>query len=131
MRKIKPLREKPLFGDYIVIAAVVLAAALSFLLTLPGNKAGNTVNITSPGGVSVRSLFEDAEFCVEGADGIVMTVVIEDGSVFAADSGCPDRLCVNKGKIDRPGETIVCLPGHIIISIGGEKEGGDYDCVAG
>ncbi|MGI6743288.1 MAG: NusG domain II-containing protein [Eubacteriales bacterium] len=126
MRKIKPLG-----GDYVVIAVVALAAALSLILTLPGNTAGSTVVVNSPGGVSVYNLFEDAVFDVEGADGIVMTVVIKDGSVFAAESGCPDRLCVKTGKINRPGETIVCLPAHIIIGIEGENEGGEHDFVAG
>ena len=44
------------------------------------------------------------------------------------DANCPDRLCVSWGKINKPGETILCLPHRIIIRIIGE--GGVDDVVS-
>ena len=38
------------------------------------------------------------------------------------DADCPDKVCVEDGFIDKPGEILVCLPNKVVIEIIGEKE---------
>lgn len=55
-------------------------------------------------------------------------VVIRDGAVWMEEADCPDRLCINQGKIKKSGQTIICLPNRVMVTIkGGEAE---YDGVA-
>lgn len=46
-----------------------------------------------------------------------LTVEIKDGKVRVVNSTCKDKLCVKEGWIDKIGESIVCLPNRISISI--------------
>lgn len=44
--------------------------------------------------------------------------VIRDGSmVYMSDASCNDQLCVRKGEISSSGETIVCLPNHLLVEV--------------
>ena len=42
------------------------------------------------------------------------------------DADCPDRLCVKQGSISKNGESIVCLPHKVIVTVTG-GDGADYD----
>lgn len=44
--------------------------------------------------------------------------VIRDGlKIYMSDASCNDQLCVRKGEINAFGETIVCLPNHLLVEI--------------
>lgn len=44
--------------------------------------------------------------------------VIRDGMmVYMSDASCNDQLCVRKGEISAFGETIVCLPNHLLVEV--------------
>ncbi len=61
----------------------------------------------------------------------VNEISIHDKVVEMTHSNCPDKVCVNTGKISKPGQSIVCLPHRINIKIvGDEKEQGDNDVEA-
>lgn len=57
---------------------------------------------------------------VEGSLG-VSVLEIEGGKVKMLSSPCPDRLCVRQGRVSKPGETIVCVPNAISVSIEGNS----------
>lgn len=46
---------------------------------------------------------------------------IEDGEAWIQKASCPNKLCVRQGRISRPGESIICLPNKIVITIKGLK----------
>lgn len=44
-------------------------------------------------------------------------VQAEPGRIRFKQADCPDKICVNTGWLDKPGETAVCLPNRAVISI--------------
>lgn len=50
-----------------------------------------------------------------------LTLEISDGKVYVEGSSCRDKLCEKTGKISNVGESIICLPNRISISIVGAK----------
>lgn len=42
---------------------------------------------------------------------------IKDGYANIIDADCPDKLCVHQKKINKNGETLVCLPHKVIVTI--------------
>lgn len=57
-------------------------------------------------------------------------VEISGGSVSVTKASCKNQVCVRHGKISHTGESIVCLPNRLVVTIeGGGKEGGGYDSV--
>lgn len=49
-------------------------------------------------------------------------VVVNEGKVKVIESTCKDKLCIKQGEISKVGESIVCLPNRISISIVGEDK---------
>lgn len=44
---------------------------------------------------------------------------VEDGTICCADADCPDKICVQTGKISEEGSVIACLPHRLIVSVEG------------
>ena len=57
------------------------------------------------------------------------TVEIKSGSVSVTEASCRNQVCVRHGAISRPGESIVCLPNRLVVTIEGSGKGGEYDSV--
>lgn len=55
-------------------------------------------------------------------------IVIANGEVWMEEADCPDKLCISQGKISRSGQTIICLPNKVMVTIKGGKS--EYDGVA-
>ena len=109
------LRPKPLDA---LVAAVVIA-----LFYLPKAQGGQrTVVITQRGQEVCRQDINipgfDKERVVALDDGVYhLTVRINDGGVYVSDSDCPGQDCVHAGVIRQAGQSIVCLPAQVVISI--------------
>ena len=44
-------------------------------------------------------------------------IMVKDGVVRMENANCRDGLCINMGEIKDIGETIVCLPHKVVVSI--------------
>lgn len=107
-------------GDKIIAAAVILLSAALFLASffLNRNTAGLYAEI-SVGGVVVSTLPLDKNTDFDTGEGVLIRVA--DGKVYVAESDCPDKLCVRQGKIEKPGQMIVCLPNRVVVKIVSEN----------
>lgn len=57
---------------------------------------------------------ENREIVVEYGDSS-NTILIEDGEIRVSQAECPDKTCVNMGRLYSDNLPIVCLPNHLII----------------
>ena len=48
---------------------------------------------------------------------VTNTLLIRDHKADMIDADCRDLLCVKQKAIDRSGETIVCLPNRVVVSV--------------
>ncbi|WP_203623795.1 MULTISPECIES: NusG domain II-containing protein [unclassified Lacticaseibacillus] len=44
-------------------------------------------------------------------------IVTTGDQIQIIDANCPDQVCVKKGRISKPGQTIVCLPHKLLVEI--------------
>lgn len=65
-------------------------------------------------------LSEDVDYTIGFEDGRYNKLVIKDGFAKIIEASCPDKICVNHQKIQKLGETIVCLPNKVMIEIESE-----------
>ena len=119
-------------GDIILISAALLTAVLLFVIPFFTSASGQTLTVTvkdqSGGSTQTYSLEKDLEFSVVN-NGITLNVVIRDRVVYVLESNCRDKICQNSGSISREGQSIVCVPAGIALTIkGGEK---NADAIAG
>ncbi|MCR5107191.1 MAG: NusG domain II-containing protein [Lachnospiraceae bacterium] len=114
-------------GDIFVAVIVISSCILSSLMFM--KDAGDKVIISAEGReVAVCPLDKDEVITVTGRNGLECRVEIRDGRVSVVEADCPDKLCVHQKSVSKKGETIVCLPAEIVISIDSEDEGG-FDAV--
>jgi hypothetical protein len=108
--------------DIIVIAAILLAS-LALLLVMTLTKEEGSVVVVEIDGATVAtySLEENGEYSLNGGTNVL---VIENGKAYLNYSNCPDHTCERTGKIQYVGQSIICLPNKIAITIKGEAEGG-------
>ncbi len=50
-------------------------------------------------------------------------IVRENGEVYIKDSTCPDKVCVRTGHISRSGESAVCVPNRVSVTVTGGSKG--------
>lgn len=50
------------------------------------------------------------------------TLIIQNQQVWMQDADCKGKDCVRQGKIKKTGQSIVCLPHKIVITIEGEAD---------
>ena len=82
-------------------------------------------------GVEQRPLpLSENNFVVIGDEENYNVLVISGGEAYIEEASCPDNICVKSGKVSLEGQTIVCLPNKVVISIEGGKSSG-LDGVAG
>lgn len=75
--------------------------------------------------MDVLSLSEDGEYVYKSFYGS-NTLVIKDGKAWVSESSCKDHICEDTGKISKVGETIICLPNTLFITVT-DGERAEYD----
>ena len=124
--KLKPARWDAL----VVLAVLALAGLLAARPFLAAKTAGElTVSISVDGETVERCALSTYEGGTYDSRGYTLTVEEKDGAVSVASSDCPNQDCVHSGAISRAGQSIVCLPARVAVTLEGAAS--DYDLIAG
>lgn len=119
-------------ADLIIIAIVgVIVGILFICLYVFGGESGKYVQIESNGKV-IETLKLDEDIQKEYRfDDETNTLKIENGKATVTSANCPDEICVNHKAIYRKGESIICLPHKLVITIVSDSPADDeIDAVA-
>lgn len=65
-------------------------------------------------------------FEVQGKVGTAI-IEVKENSIRMYESPCDEQICVQRGWISSPGESIICVPSEIVVEIESEKK--PYDAV--
>lgn len=119
-------------ADFILIAAVVVVAGvLLFFLYGTNDNSGAYVVLEIDGQVvDTLPLDVDTTREIETDNNGTNTLVIKDGYAKMIDANCPDGLCTNQKKISRNGESIICLPHKVVVSVIDDNSDEQIDAVA-
>lgn len=120
-------------ADFILIAVVVaIAGVLLFFLYGVNSQSGSYVRIEIDGEtVETLDLNEDATREIETENGGTNLLLIKDGKAKITEANCPDGICTNHKEINKNGESIICLPHKVVVTVVNENSNGDdIDAVA-
>lgn len=110
-------------ADFLLTAGILVLAGVLLVRYFTVGAGDGWVVVSRDGIVEERlPLSEDARLLLQDASGNENLLVIEGGSARLEDADCPDRLCVRQGAISRSGESIICLPHKLVITIEGRAE---------
>jgi hypothetical protein len=107
----------------LLLAALVAAAGLYGRFFRFQHQPGTHQAVISVGGNVVETV---ALLPANGRRSIVVqgrvgasTVEVDGERIRMREAPCPGQVCVKQGWIERPGQTIACLPGGIMLRIEG------------
>lgn len=109
-------------NDLILAAVIILAAFAVFAFQCFRQDNGeHHIQITVDG-----ELFGTYDLTVDQTIEIGSTnrVVIENGEARMEQADCPDQVCVNHRAIRRNGESIICLPNRVVVTVESSEESG-------
>lgn len=116
----KNTKKRNIRNDLILIACFLLAAAVGIIYLTFFRPAGNMVTVTVDGEIyGTYSLSEDiTENIYTGENnGNHNRLVISGGEAYMEKASCPDGICVAHAPVYRDGESIVCLPNRVVITV--------------
>ncbi len=115
--------------DIIFIGCLfVVGLLLTAFILLPQKSYGSVVQVKVDGQIVYQThLSKDTTKRIQTPYGY-NTLVIKNKSVSISESDCKNKICVHEHSISRIGESIVCLPHHLSITISGKAN--DVDAVA-
>ncbi len=107
-------------GDSWLVAAVLAASLLLAVYLWLSPRRGAAVEISVAGQVTeTLPLNVDAQRLIAGEGG-TNRLVIENGTARVVEADCPDTLCVRHAPISRPGQSILCLPHRVAVTVVGD-----------
>lgn len=107
-------------NDIILIGVLLLALLLVGGGVLLLQKPGDTVVVTIDGRVMGEyPLSQDLTLPIYTGEGgeQVNVLVIKDGEALVESASCPDGICASHKPISHEGQSIVCLPHRVVVSI--------------
>ena len=116
--------------DIIIYIIILAALVLSVLLNYFFSKNGDFVRIYVDKEIYADyPLYEDKTIEIDGKNNIKMFLIIKDKSAYVTDSSCSDKVCETTGYISKTNESIICLPGKIVISVISDNDA-EYDTIS-
>lgn len=105
-------------NDWILAGAVILTAAVFILFQFISAKDGGTAVVTVNGETyGTYSLSEDKTVRINESN----RLIIENQTVRMEWADCPDQICVHHRAISKDGESIICLPNKVTVTVTGGK----------
>lgn len=113
-------KKRRIRNDVIFILVLLLIAAIGgvylFLFRPQGNLVKVTVNGESYGVYSLNQNITKDIFTGDNKQQL-NRLIIRDGKAYIETASCPDGICVSHRPIFRDGESIVCLPNGVVITV--------------
>lgn len=107
-------------NDWILAGIIIVIAGLFIIVqSLLPTSSNASVEITIDGNLyGSFTLLEEQTIDINDSN----TLIIEENTARMLDADCPDQLCVHQKAISRDGESIICLPNKVVVSIAGGEE---------
>ena len=117
--------------DIILIAVIIAASVIAAFIAFTTSHEGSTVVITVSGEEYGRyPINTDRVITVDTGSGI-NEITINNGEAYVSYADCPQGICAHHKPASRSGESIICVPHEVVVSIESEDFEGGYDAVSG
>lgn len=105
--------------------AAVLIVCVSAAIIMKRTDSGGKMAVIRCGELEeVISLDSDGMYSFNGIDAVFE---VRDGKIRVNEAHCPDKICEKTGYIGSEGESIICVPKKIIVTVSGIESGADAE----
>ena len=117
-------------NDVILVAVLLALGGALALFLYAARQDGGYVSVTVDGDVVMELPLSEDAWIVLGEGEHTNTLVIENRRARVVEATCPDQICVNQWPVQYEGESIVCLPHKLVVTVRG-GQGGGVDAATG
>lgn len=115
-------------NDFKLIGIFLLIGIICAIIVKFVSHDGASVTVTIAGEkYQTYSLSEDATIDIVSDLG-TNQLVINNHKASVKEATCPDKLCVHQKSISKTGETIVCLPNKMVVTVN-NSESNELDAI--
>ena len=111
----------------VVLFVIILAVVIAVFIYGKSGEAALTATVKQRGEtvaqVALDTLAEDKIITVDGKYHLTVTLTKDGAAVTESD--CPGQDCLHTGRITRAGQSIVCLPEQVIVTLEGKTPSAD------
>lgn len=105
----------------IIVASLAIGCILLITFLLLPTKDNASVIVTLDGQViKTMSLYSNTTYTCQNNENYNV-IVVNNGIVNVKEASCKNQICVHHFPISKNGETIVCLPNKLVVSIKNEN----------
>lgn len=107
-------------NDFVLnLIIVVLCLVLPVVLSVMGKNEDKTVVVTFNGEIVKECrLDENVSFSPDGGKTLVK---VENGKAYIEKSDCPDGLCMDMKKAQNNGDSVVCVPNKVTVTVKSQR----------
>ena len=121
-------------NDLLLVAFLLILAGAIYIFLLPKAGAGDySYEIRRDAAVlhtvKVSELKTNTKFHITTEHGKVIVDLDPAGGASIIASPCPDKLCIHQGHINKIGQTVLCLPEKVLVTVTGTRKEGEPDAV--
>lgn len=107
-------------NDLLLIIALLLVAAVGTLYLFVFRTSGDAIKVSVDGKTYAtyplsKNITDD--ICTGENGEHLNRLIIQDGKAYIEEATCPDGICVDHLPIFRNGESIVCLPHRVVVTV--------------
>jgi len=108
----------------LILIAVLLAVSLGFVIYMTANRVEGARAVVRINGkiVATYSLEKDGVYVLNNGTNVL---TIENGFAYMSVADCPDKICMNTGRVRFNGQTITCLPNKVTVTVEESESGID------
>ena len=106
-------------NECLLIAGILLIAAIFFAGNyLTSRQPSAVVEVSVDGSITHQFPLDiETEFTIQGYDGGTNHLIIKNKTAEISEASCPDKICVEHAAVSERGQTIVCLPNRVVVTI--------------
>ncbi len=121
-RKADKKKSGKLRNDIIFVSALLSVIILAVLGMLLFRTSGDTVTVTADGKIFGEYTLNENRTVEIKTDRGFNLLVIKDGKAFVETASCPDGICSSHKPVSYDGESIICLPNKVVITVQGQDK---------
>ena len=127
------MRSRQIFKtkDVILVVALLVVAIVSFfIIHSKPNENLEAVIVKDNQTYKIINLNEVEQPYQINIDGSIPVIIsVEKNSIYFKKSECPDKICVNTGRLSKAGDIAICLPARVSIELRGNQK--EFDSITG
>ena len=121
-------------NDLLLVAFLLFLAAAIYIFLQPKDGAADysyeiRLDAAVLHTVKVSELRTNTKFHITTEHGKVIVDLDPSGGASIISSPCPDKLCIHQGHINKIGQTVLCLPEKVLVTVTGTRKEGEPDAV--